>query len=227
MDISSSLLPKLPSKASTNLGAIQWRDDPARAQRKSEDELTSQLCRKLNSLARRAVGWDNLHFERETPDELSPNRNIDIAVVPLDVISVESRSYDIYDNLLMIECKRLPTPKSSKRDPREYLYSKKSSTGGVQRFKAGHHARDHQRAFMIGYIQKDGIEHWQNQLDSWVTSITADGVANWSDADRLTLKSQDNVTCVACLHSSHERAAGLPPILVDHLWIEMFRNTGT
>ncbi|GLS87573.1 hypothetical protein GCM10010873_25470 [Cypionkella aquatica] len=36
-----------------------------------------------------------------------------------------------------------------------------------------------------------------------------------------------NVTCVACLYSIHERAAGLSPILVDHLWIEMFRGART
>jgi hypothetical protein len=199
----------------------QWRDDPKRPQRKSEDELTTQLCRKLNGLARRAVGWDNLHFEREAPDETTQSRKIDIAVVPLELISVESRSYDIYENLLLIECKRLPTPRSSKRDPREYLYSQKSSTGGVQRFKAGHHARNHQRALMIGYIQQDGIDHWCEQLNSWVTSIAADGVTNWSEADQVMLRSHDNLTCVACLFSVHERSAGLSPILVDHLWIEM------
>src|SRR3546814_18725311 len=69
------------------------------------------------------------------------------------VIWIEGRQYTEYQTLLPIECKRLPTPTGTDRDEREYLYSRFSTTGGVQRFKAGHHAALHARAAIDGYVQ--------------------------------------------------------------------------
>ena len=60
----------------------------------------------------------------------------------------------------------MPTPSGKDRDEREYVISRYSSTGGVSRFKEGHHGQEHNRAAMIAYIQDDDIPHWLGKIDS-------------------------------------------------------------
>ena len=199
-----------------------WRDDPAREITAGETKLTAQLCARLNSASRHAPGWDFLQFRREEPDEADGRRAIDLAVAPSgEVIWIEGREYTEYRTLRPIECKRLPTPSSSVRDEREYLISRFSSTGGVQRFKAGHHGAGHERVAMIGYIQAYDITHWHSELDIWIDGIVKDSTENWSEADKLTMVTHDATQRVAGLRSQHLRRADLGPVQIDHLWIEM------
>lgn len=199
-----------------------WRDDPVREAETGETKLTAQLCARLNSASRHAPGWDFLQFRREEPDEADGRRAIDLAVAPSgEVIWIKGREYTQYRTLLPIECKRLPTPSSSDRDEREYLISRFSSTGGVQRFKAGHHGAAHGRAAMIGYVQAHDIGHWQAEIDSWIDGIVKDATENWSAADKLVLIAHGSPRRLAALRSRHNRRAGLEPIQIDHLWIEM------
>jgi hypothetical protein len=199
-----------------------WRDDPARPTKTAETALTAQLCARLNSLSRHARGWDFLQFKREEPDENAANRSIDLAVAPSGtIIWMRGRQYNEYETLLPIECKRLPTPSSSNRDAREYLYSKFNSTGGIHRFKVGHHGASHASAAMIGYVQDRDIPHWKSQLDDWVEGLCADEVPGWFDTDKLHLSSHDKARGVATLLSSHGRSGGLEPITLHHMWVEI------
>lgn len=199
----------------------QWRDDSRRPPESAELRLTAQLCSFLNSTTRLTPGWDFLQFKREEPDEAARQRSIDLVAAPSGaVIWIEGREYSEYRTLLPIECKRLPTPSGSKRDEREYLYSEHDSTGGVQRFKAGHHGAMHHRAAMIGYLQERDIPYWHDQLDRWITEIQTNGTLGWADDDRLHLKTHDAGKRIATLRSVHART-GLNPILLDHLWIEL------
>ncbi|CAH0498473.1 hypothetical protein [Novosphingobium sp. CECT 9465] len=74
---------------------------------------------------------------------------------------------------------------------------------------------------MIGYVQVNDIPHWKQQLDSWVDAIVGDTVENWSVTDKLALLGHDAAQRLAFLRSHHQRLAGLSPIQIDHLWIEM------
>lgn len=199
-----------------------WRDDPVREAVTAETPLTAQLCSRLTSVARHTPGWDFLQFRREEPEELDSRRSIDLVVAPSGtVISIAGREYTEYRTLLPIECKRLPTPAGSNRDEREYLFSRFSTTGGVQRFKAGHHGGLHGRAAMIGYVQDKDIDFWRTSVDSWIDGLAADATPGWSAEDKLTLSNIDGATRMAVLRSSHARVSGLAPIRLDHLWIEM------
>jgi hypothetical protein len=199
-----------------------WRDDPARPAQTSETGLTAQLCARLNSASRHTPGWDFLQFRREEPDEAKGGRSIDLAVAPSGtLIWIAGREYTEYRTLLPIECKRLPTPTGADRDEREYLISRSSSTGGIQRFKAAHHGAAHARAAMIGYIQARDIPHWHAQLDAWVEGIVGETVAGWSLNDKLAMVVHDSSSRTASLRSNHERRNGLDSILIEHLWIEM------
>jgi len=218
----------LPSEWLTSLvGFIRsalpgWRDDPSRPVVTGETGLTAQLCAKLNSLSRHAPGWDFLQFKREEPDDTDGRRSIDLAIAPSgSIIWIDGREYSEYRTLLPIECKRLPTPAGTDRDEREYLISRFSTTGGVQRFKAGHHGAAHTRAAMIGYVQDRNTAHWHGQLDAWVDEIVGDAAEGWSMHDKLTMIAHDAAARMSALQSKHMRRAGLDPILIDHLWIEM------
>jgi hypothetical protein len=199
-----------------------WRDDPVRPVQTGETALTAQLCSRLTSASRHAPGWDFLQFKREEPDETDGRRSIDLVVAPSgSVIWIEGRQYTEYQTLLPIECKRLPTPTGTDRDEREYLYSRFSTTGGVHRFKAGHHAANHARAAMIGYVQARDIPAWTAQLGQWIAGLESDAIEGWSSADNLALVEHNTVTRTASLRSDHARHTGLNGIRIDHLWIEM------
>lgn len=199
----------------------RWRDDPSRPAETAETRLTAQLCSRLNGASHHS-GWDFLQFKQEEPDETAGGRSIDLAAAPRGTtIWIEGREYSEYQTLLPIECKRLPTPAAADRDTREYLFSRFSSTGGVDRFKRGHHGASHLRAAMVGYIQDQGVTHWWPQVDTWITDLAKSGAAGWSAADKLALVLHDAAARAAHLRSQHPRTAGLDPIAIDHLWIEM------
>ncbi len=199
-----------------------WRDDPARPAETSETKLSAQLCARLNSVCRHTSGWDFIQFRREEPDESASNRAIDLVPGPAgQVLWINGRAYNEYQSLIPIECKRLPTPAGPKRDPREYLFSDTSSTGGVQRFKAGHHGAAHDRAAMIAYVQDKDVAHWQATIDTWIDDLVAVPASGWSLSDKFVLSSENKATRTAMLASIHDRKTGLAPILIDHLWIEM------
>ena len=199
-----------------------WRDDPRRPTQTREDALTSQLCARLASASRHTAGWDFLQFRREEPDEDDAQRAIDLAVAPGgSIIWIEGREYTEYQTLLPIECKRLPTPSGARRDEREYLHSRSSSTGGVDRFKAGRHGAAHLRAAMIAYVQNGDISGWSQQIDDWVDDLEREAVEGWSAADKLSLVHHDSYARTARLKSEHARQLGLQGIRLDHLWIQM------
>lgn len=199
-----------------------WRDDPARELAIGENKLTAQLCARLNSLSRHSPGWDILQFRREEPDEADGRRAIDLVASPSgQLILIEGRQYNEYQVLIPIECKRLPTPSGTERDEREYLISKFSSTGGVYRFKEGHHGSEHDRAAMIGYVQANDVVHWHGQLGTWIDDLAAEPAEGWTAADKLALVEHDKTNRVGLLTSHHSRTADLDPIRIDHLWIEM------
>lgn len=203
------------------IALVSWRDDPRRPAETGETRLTAQLCSHLNSACRHS-GWDHLQFKREEPDEVNANRAIDLAIAPRgSIIWLEGREYSEYQTLLPIECKRLPTPTGSDRDEREYLFSRFSTTGGVDRFKQGHHGAYHLRAAMIGYVQDRGITHWHSQVGNWIDELVAGGAEGWSSDDELSLVRHDAVSRSAHLHSRHLRIVNLDAITIDHLWIEL------
>ena len=200
----------------------KWRDDPGRPNASGETVLTSQLCAHLNSAVRKSQGWDFLQFRVEEADETVKSRKIDLIPAPSGtVIWIDGREYSQYSTLLPIECKRLPTPVGQKRDNREYLFSAHSSTGGVQRYKAGHNGAAHSVAAMIAYIQGQNIEYWIDEVQRWLNEIVENRVPNWEESDALLAKFRSEEAQTAVLQSEHCRNGDLSPIRLYHLWVVM------
>jgi hypothetical protein len=199
----------------------RWRDRPDRKAERSETALTSQLCAHLNSAARHSTGWDILQFRVEEPDEEKKGRKIDLVASPSGTaIIIEGRRHVDFDSLMPMECKRLPTPKGADRDEREYVINRHSSTGGIQRFKAGNHGAAHKIGAMIGYVQDKTTAFWDQRIAEWISDI-AGTESDWSEKDLLRLERKDEALRMATFYSSHERQSGLPAIELRHLWVEM------
>ncbi len=200
-----------------------WLQDPLRQRDASENALSEQLCRFLNSVSRKSKGFDGLQFNRESRDEYQRQRTSDLSVSPLDdVLLVDGRQFTKYDNVLALECKRLPTPRSNDRDEREYLYSKFGSRGGIQRFKAGLHASQHRLVGMIGYIQVGESQSWLTTVNQWIDNVALEDTSlEWSSNDHLAITRSDVSGTVCRLTSVHSRRDGLQAIRVEHLWVQM------
>jgi hypothetical protein len=200
----------------------KWRDDPNRPSETSETILTSQLCAYLNSAARMSGGWDILQFRTEESDEANKGRKIDLVPAPCQArIQVDGRSYTQYDSLMPIECKRLPTPKGKKRDQREYVVSQYSSTGGIQRFKEGHHGANHEVGAMIGYVQSENIDFWNKKIKEWIDGLIKDKQKGWAAEDFLQTESDEVMLKLSTFISRHKREKKLPEMELHHLWVEM------
>lgn len=199
-----------------------WRDRPDRKSELAETNLTSQLCAHLNSVARHSDGWDFLQFRVEEPDERRLNRKVDLVPAPCgSCVWIEGRRHTDFDPLLPIECKRLPTPADAKRDEREYVINRRGSTGGIQRFKAGHHGAAHTFGAMIAYVQQETAAFWDARVREWIQDLVDSGEPGWNTGDLLQFQDDDKVGRVAVLRSSHTRDNGLPMIELRHLWVQM------
>jgi len=200
----------------------RWRDDPNRKPEISEACLTDQLCNHLNSAARVSIGWSRIQFRTEVPDEAEAGRTIDLAAKPCGaILFIEGRKHTKFDSLFPIECKRLPTPQERGRDEREYVVTSSCTTGGIQRFKFGHHGATHQLGAMIGYVQEMTFSHWLTKVNGWIQGLSTEGSSAWTDSDILLLLKEDSSKGMCVLRSNHQRSAKLGRCELRHLWIKM------
>ena len=200
----------------------RWRDRRDRKKKTSETALTAQLCGHLNSAARHSPGWDFVQFRMEEPDEENEGRKLDLAPSPCaTTVWIEGRRHTDFDPLFPIECKRLPTPRSNARDEREYVISRYSSTGGIQRFKAAHHGSAHRLGVMIGYLQEETGEVWSERIAGWISELAKSMEAGWTVKDLIYLERHVESLGLTVLRSSHARQKNLPEIELRHLWLVM------
>jgi hypothetical protein len=207
----------------------RWRDHPDRPTANNETTLTEFLCDHLNSAAYYSINWSHIQFRTEThaePDnrgKTDRRRKIDLTVKPRAVTFViEGRRHSQFDALFPIECKRLPTPRGTKRDEREYVFSKFGTTGGIQRFKFGYHGAGHTFVAIIAYVQKQTCSYWFAQINGWIQELAEKSNSDWRAADSLELLHNDLETGVSTLRSELQRTGDLEKCELHHLWIEMW-----
>jgi hypothetical protein len=199
-----------------------WRDHPERPSTLAEPMLTDQLCDHLNTAAGKSTTWDYIQFRTEVPDEVNHGRKIDLAAKPrATTLIIGGMRYTQFRMLLPIECKRLPTPREKGRDEREYVVTEPGTTGGIQRFKFGHHGAAHNLAAMIAYVQEQSHVYWVEKVNSWIRDLAMEDGASWSASDLLQPSSEDPDTGLCMLRSRHKRAGDLGECELRHLWIKM------
>lgn len=202
-----------------------WRDLPSRPCAQAETLLTEQLSYYLSTATYASRQWSHIQFRTEAADEVRKGRTIDIAIKPLAAtLIIEGRRHTIFDTILPIECKRLPTPSGADRDPREYVFSQHASTGGIQRFKCGLHGAAHNLGAMIGYVQEGTSDSWRNKVAEWIEALASSKQTGWTTKDLLQILRTDATRGVAVLVSSHVRERDLADIELRHLWIQMNKS---
>ena len=200
-----------------------WRDRPERPPATDEPTLNQTLCTHLNSACRRQ-SFDSIQFLQE-PLQTS-GRRADIGTMPCGTISVEGRVYYDFEQLLPIECKRLPTPPDRKRSSMEYVKGLPGHrTGAIERFKHGLHGPTNPEAVLIAYVQSVAFSHWQQTINARLAELAAarEDAGLWSPEEMLTVHFADPARRRQRLVSKHRRVppAATPSLLISHLWIQM------
>ena len=200
-----------------------WRQRPELFQVEDEPRLNQSLCLHLDRASRH--GFDSIRFLQE-PIQGS-GRNADIGALPVNIITVQGISYHDYEQLLPIECKRLPTPSGSRRSDLEYVHGMPGQrTGGIERFKHGLHGRENRHALIVAYVQGRSFAQWQTVINARLVEMANDGATAelWSPAEPLSEPTSSKNAEVARLTSRHKRLQ--PPCCFDsvdmeHLWLLM------
>lgn len=196
-----------------------WRDRPDRPDADDEPRLNESLCDHLDTAARHS--FDVVRFTHE-PLQMS-GRAADLAVKPVSRILVGTIAYTIFEQLLPIECKRLPTPRDNKRSDCEYVHGMPGHrTGAIERFKHLLHGPANDRAMIIGYVQSESFDHWLTTINARLTQFAADDVDGglWSPVETLSAAA---ITCcedLLRLDSKHRRLDSTS-VHLSHLWLSM------
>ena len=201
-----------------------WRGRPNRPPLTDEPNLNQTLCLHLNSASRRQ-SFDAVQFLQE-PLQSSARRG-DIGVMPLGLIVVEGRTYEDFEQLLPIECKRLPTPPDSRRGDVEYVHGLAGHrTGAIERFKHGLHGPTNRRALIIAYVQAESFNHWLTIINARLALLAENGTDDglWHPAEVLSCGSVTKGVDIQKLASNHRRL--VPPsssnaVDMEHLWLRM------
>jgi len=198
-----------------------WRDDPSRPNEQSENRLNLHLCKFLDVKARNE--FPLIRFDHEEY-QFGP-RSVDISASPVTEVIIGASFYDIYDPVIVFECKRLPAPSPDRE--KEYVTGGiKNKRGGIQRFKLGLHGAEHDIAAMIGYLQKGSANYWHDKINKWIiglsSGITKD-VCAWGKSEMLEKLEEDSLIGVANCQSTHNRTGSTKSnkISIHHLWIKM------
>jgi hypothetical protein len=201
-----------------------WRDRPERPDLDDEPHLNEFLCGHLNSASRRQC-FDSVQFLPEPVQ--TGGRRADMAIKPLGTIRVEGRDYYDFEQLLPIECKRLPTPPDSRRSDLEYVHGLPGHrTGGIERFKHGQHGPTNQHALMIAYVQAESFTHWLAAINARLAKLATDKADGgiWDPTEPLSNCASINNSKAQRLKSCHRRLT--PPcssdqVEMEHIWLLM------
>jgi len=194
-----------------------WRDDKTRKRETSEEPLNSQLCKFLNTSARRSE--ESFFFNNEEPQ--GARRKVDISVSPYTDLLPNDLYPSPYETITVFEAKRLPAPSSGRE--KEYILSADGHIGGgIQRFKLGLHGASYNLVGMIGYIQNDDANTCFLRINKWLDELagTISDDTSWSPDEKLQKVCLDASKRIWHGISRHTRT-NLGAVTIHHLWVEM------
>ena len=200
-----------------------WRDRADRRPESAEEKLNAQLCKHLNSAARRDLPAVQFHHE----EKQTKGRRVDISAGLSEGGFIGTTYHSIDEPFIVFEGKRLPSPGGKLRE-REYVTGGEARTGGMQRFKLALHGADVATAVMIGYIQKGTVSQWQERINRWIGDLADSlplGEERWTREEQLEGFTPDQTLRIAIASSLHDRAGSFSgTIRVMHYWVEMTRH---
>jgi len=200
-----------------------WRDRVDRFPVTDEPRLNETLCDHLDCAARHS--FDSIRFCHEPYQ--TPGRAADLAVKPGKYIVVEGIGFSEFEQLLPVECKRLPTPPDKRRSDCEYVHGLTGHrTGAVERFKHGLHGPANKRALIIAYLQSESFTHWLAKINERLARLASADVDNglWGPAEvlsDLTVSRSPDLHWLISHHRRRRPPATFDRIEIEHLWLKM------
>ena len=133
-----------------------------------------------------------------------------------------------YYPFFTLECKRLPTPRSTADEKKEYVTGFK---GGITRFKRNEHGVDLPINAMIGYVEKYDFEYWHSEINNWIESLNGTiekGKTSTKDITWVTDEILEKIYFneIARLHSKHPRinSTFTTEVTLVHFWVKIKNN---
>lgn len=131
----------------------------------AEDDITSDISRYLDG---------------KIEESIQPIFKFSNQAKRADIGVYLGRQYNSYNTNMFcwIESKRLPTPKSARRDEREYVFvnhlqNQFEGNGGIERFKLNKHGEGLPVAIMFGYVQSNTFEYWEEKVNQWLQTYSS------------------------------------------------------
>jgi len=118
-------------------------------------------------------------------------------------------------SIFSIECKRLPAPEKNRE--KEYVIGDKNN-GGIERFKTEKHGKGLAECGMIGFVEKENFDYWQQKINSWIIELSKNNT-DWNSNEILVEIEQ--TTDFMQLNSIAQRAVSTN-LTLYHLWINIF-----
>ncbi len=153
-------------------------------------------------------------------------RSVDLSASPQESVSFEAVVYTIYDPIVVIECKRLPAPSSSRA--KEYVTgpTPEKISGGIQRFKLGLHGAKLNLSAIIGYVQDHSACHWHKKINGWISELVSNPIGDgciWTTDESLKAFEGDTSRGIYSYRSIHSRTGDIVnnEIELHHLWVTM------
>lgn len=180
---------------------------------RNEDDITNVFDSFLNFDIPKNENKFHFKFQYKT---IESNTSTDIGVISL--------RYSKHKCICFIEAKRLPTPDYSGSQETEYVcYKNATKQGGIERFKTCKHGDKLPFSIMIGYIQKEDPNHWQNKINDWIDEqlkTSSNSQISWLEEDRLVQDITFLKPKITKYNSTHSRI-NLEKINLTHYWFDL------
>lgn len=181
----------------------------------NENGLNSRLSRFITNAAVQEMFFAERESMEDETRGNSPAADIGI------YLKVEDTGVDP-PLITVFEGKRLTTKLPNKRR-REYVIGHEENgkyvqCGGIERFKFAIHGGKLNHAGMIGYIQDETPDSWQEKVNAWISDLCSQPSAPaWSEREKLTPQKIDGR--VAKYSSIVNRVGS--ELHLTHLWIDL------
>ncbi|WP_144605857.1 hypothetical protein [Algoriphagus algorifonticola] len=186
----------------------------------NENYLTNKLCKKLDFNKPPEYSF---FFHHQNLENSKENTSTDFAVFGTYAYGQSLKQAGEEFPLVKFEAKRLSSTLPKKRE-REYVLGEYESgkqvknSGGIERFKNLRHGHDVHHACILGYIQSDTFEYWENKINDWIKeeiNTPNDVTLLWDENDILRMSSWSSKVCEYISYSKRKK---LPNIRIRHLW---------
>jgi hypothetical protein len=160
-----------------------------------EDNITGEIHNLLDEKLRESIGYLIRFESRKGPDLL-------IFITPHQPFTAP---------LFFIEAKRLTS--STRKD---YVKT------GIGRFKEEKHAKNHNIAVMLGYVQENDFDHWFSKINGWIDDLIANNTITpkWLIHDKLKICTTSYPSEYESIHIRKNKE----PIKLHHFWLDFSNN---